>query len=649
MYTIQCDNQALYNPRTGDLPINNPYLDLEANKIGSLSFTIFPGHPMFDGINKISSLLEIYKDGDIYWRSRPSYTKLNFNGSVSYKCEEEVSRLNDFRFRQLTYTGTVDDFITAVLASYNARVPSAKQLIKGNVSTVSGNITYATTKPLGHYDALQSSIVNNVGGYIVARYTNNANYIDYYTEADLPNASQEIKYGENLVDLFIETDSDSTYSVLYPIGIKANGDTVYITSVNNNKDYLESSAGIALYGRRETSITWENITDATQLKTLAQEELNKIAVKFADSIQLSGYDLHNADSNVQTFGFLNKVKCVSAKHGLSARYVAKKMRIPLGDPDSTTIGLGKNRETLTDKITLESKKTKETSAKIQNQIYNESSRAQTAEGTLSTNITTVDGRITAEITRATNAENGKISKTTQYQTADQIVSEAVTQSGTNAGNTYIAKTTRLQTADSIVNEAVSQAATNGNNSYIAKTTYYQTADQIVLSAESAGSAAGATAGSSAGATAGATSGASAAETYVDSNAYKKVSGIAIKSEGIEVSGSTYVNIKSGGSFVVESGNFNIDTNGNVEIKGKVTAESGKIGGFNIKKRTLGDTSQGFYLHMAEHQEDRGIYLTSSNGNHFAFQALGDGTVVVEKLYLWNGTTYVDVTAKILAL
>ena len=52
--------------------------------------------------------------------------------------------------------------------------------------------------------------------------------------------------------------------------------------------------------------------------------------------------------------------------------------------------------------------------------------------------------------------------------------------------------------------------------------------------------------------------------------YDKVSGIDIVAAGIEISGSTYIKIKSGGKFLVDSGNFSIDENGNVRINGSGT-------------------------------------------------------------------------------
>lgn len=155
---------------------------------------------------------------------------------------------------------------------------------------------------------------------------------------------------------------------------------------------------------------------------------------------------------------------------------------------------------------------------------------------------------------ATSAKNASIAKTSVYQSADAIVQAAVATAGTNADNAYIAKTTSYQTADAIVNEAVSQSAISAGNNYIAKTSTYQTADSIRFTAEQN------------------------ANNYTNNNAYTIKSGIAITANGIEISGGKYVKIKSGGTFSVDSGNFAIDSNGNVRVRGAITATSGSFNG-----------------------------------------------------------------------
>ena len=165
-------------------------------------------------------------------------------------------------------------------------------------------------------------------------------------------------------------------------------------------------------------------------------------------------------------------------------------------------------------------------------------------------ITVNANAITQEVARAQNAENGKIAKTTQLQTADQIVSEAVSQSASSASGLYISKTTQLQTADAIVSAAVSQAASAAAGSYIQKTSVYQSAADIVSAAESY------TNGQlNSYSTTQQTS--SMISAYVTNNAYGIQSGVEITAEGVTVSGGKYVKIESSGALTVTAATFGI--------------------------------------------------------------------------------------------
>ena len=55
MYQILLDNNIFYDVRDKDLVVENPQLNLEINKVGTLGFKVFPSHPYFDRIeNKVS-------------------------------------------------------------------------------------------------------------------------------------------------------------------------------------------------------------------------------------------------------------------------------------------------------------------------------------------------------------------------------------------------------------------------------------------------------------------------------------------------------------------------------------------------------------------------------------------------------------------
>ena len=169
---------------------------------------------------------------------------------------------------------------------------------------------------------------------------------------------------------------------------------------------------------------------------------------------------------------------------------------------------------------------------------------------------------------AVSAKNASIAKTQTLQTADAIVSTAVAQAATAAAGAYIAKTNQYQTADAIVSTAETYAAgvastaeANAKNASIAKTTNYTSINDIIAKAEQLATAAETNAKNASIARTQIYQSASAivaaAESYTDNNAYGKVSGITITANGIDISGSQYVQIASGGYFRVTSGNFGI--------------------------------------------------------------------------------------------
>ena len=119
------------------------------------------------------------------------------------------------------------------------------------------------------------------------------------------------------------------------------------------------------------------------------------------------------------------------------------------------------------------------------------------------------------------------------------------QAATAAGQTYIAKTVSYQTADAIVNAAESYT----DNQLTSYSTTTQTADLIAAAV---------------------------------GDCYGKVSGIGITPAGVDISGSQYVAIASGGWFKVITGDFGIDTSQN-GVCMWAGASSSDSANFKVKK------------------------------------------------------------------
>lgn len=122
-------------------------------------------------------------------------------------------------------------------------------------------------------------------------------------------------------------------------------------------------------------------------------------------------------------------------------------------------------------------------------------------------------------------------------------------------------------------------------------------------------------------------------TMVTDLAYGIQSGIAITGNGIEVSGAKYVKIKSGGSFSVDSGNFAIDTSGNVTMSGTITAGAGStIGGWTMGANRMSSGSGSGYVAMDSASNGTyAIWAGNETSSSAPFRVKRDGTVTLTKL------------------
>lgn len=231
----------------------------------------------------------------------------------------------------------------------------------GTVAGISTDTaTFINDDYVGYWDLMQDKLVGEYGGYIIPRYTDEGIVIDWLTEDNLPLSTQGITFGENMADLFIETDSTDTFSVLIPLGADVRATNIHegqakqtpltIASVNDGKDYLEDEDGIVLYGRKELPVRWEEVKDATELKSLGQQYMEENAVRLAETIDLSVIDLRNVNANIESLKWMTRVAVESELHNLSEVYALSRKQTPLGAPKNGKIRLGATRATLTDRI-----------------------------------------------------------------------------------------------------------------------------------------------------------------------------------------------------------------------------------------------------------------------------------------------------------
>lgn len=94
-------------------------------------------------------------------------------------------------------------------------------------------------------------------------------------------------------------------------------------------------------------------------------------------------------------------------------------------------------------------------------------------------------------------------------------------------------------------------------------------------------------------------------------------------------------INTGGTLTIGSGNFSIDASGNVVMTGKVTASSGKIGGWNIDTDRLYAGSGASYVALNTNASYPAIWAGNGTYSSAPFRVYQDGSVYIKSLYVLN--------------
>ena len=122
MYQIKLGNYVLYDLRDEELILENPELSLEINKVGSLTFSIYPNHPYFDRINKLSSVITVLKNNIVIFKGRVISEEQGLYNSKKFECEGVLSYLNDSIVRPYSFTGSPEVYFKNLLANHNNQV-----------------------------------------------------------------------------------------------------------------------------------------------------------------------------------------------------------------------------------------------------------------------------------------------------------------------------------------------------------------------------------------------------------------------------------------------------------------------------------------------------------------------------------------------
>lgn len=355
MYQVYCDGQLIHDPRLQGYQLVSPSLSLELNKTGTFTFTLYPDHPGYGAIQKLKSIVEVQKDGAVLFRGRPLSSQEGFYRQQTYTCEGELAFLLDSRVRPFEMAGGVTELFSYLIQQHNKQVDAYKQFKVGNVTVTDpndyinrSNITYETT-----WDILNSRLIDTLGGYLWVRHEADGVYLDYLE--DFPYMStQRITFGENLLDYARTWDGSEIATALIPLGARLEDEEgnqtderLTIAEVNDKRDYVYDEEAVAQYGWIFTIQTWDDVTQAGNLKQKALDALQE-KIKTVDTIEMSAADLSQMDKSFDDFRVGQYVFVDSPPHGMDGeKFLVTKMALRLDDPSQNKLTFGRVKTSFT--------------------------------------------------------------------------------------------------------------------------------------------------------------------------------------------------------------------------------------------------------------------------------------------------------------
>lgn len=388
----------LYRPNDPQALVLSPKLTREVSKGGSLVFTMTRDHAQYDMLQKLSTVVQVRRDGKEIWRGRVLKHEADFYNRRVVYCEGALSYFNDSSITPFNYKGTLRQFLQHLIDAHNDQVKSKMKCFQlGTVTAALGNLVvqfgdadqYGVGEDYGKvWDILDKLVLKVFGGYFYCGFDaatgyNMLNYCDQAVEAKRQTA-QKIEYGRNLLNLSETTDATDLYTRIYPIGNKHTVDTSkwyyklmwwrdpskdkheerwgimeadaatvaqYLPasgySYNLEEGWIQNDTAVQKFGiiTRIVELDTDSANDtfAAGVQALQQNYAMKTSyvIRAVDLVD-AGYDTDRLDFSMYSH-------IISKPHSVDAVMLCTKLVEPLEKPAQKEFTFGMTRRTLTDR------------------------------------------------------------------------------------------------------------------------------------------------------------------------------------------------------------------------------------------------------------------------------------------------------------
>ena len=376
--------KVLYDSKypTKDTILLTPKAKLEINKAYTAEFSMLPNHYLYNRMTRFTTLIYIVYCDRLIFRGRVIDIKPDFEMKKQISCESDINFLLDNIVYPKAYSSTgfsnlisnpnrlgpyprqddyglLDTFNDGYTSNPNwigwGGVENYKKFTLGNVtvsydgvSADSGSIQIDQSKKtdtLG--DILRNELVNVYGGILTTRTENfgtpaEAHYLDYLadpyqSDQDTPENTQGIKFGVNMLNFTIESDSNEVFSRLIPL--TSDGQNI-ATLIDGRATYISVPALEARYGIIYKPVKFEKGSNGKSTLAEANKYIALRGKVWASAMSVKALDFRVFDGSVDEIKMGEKVLAYSEPHGLNEVLYCLSIEYDFLNPDETTYNIG---------------------------------------------------------------------------------------------------------------------------------------------------------------------------------------------------------------------------------------------------------------------------------------------------------------------
>ena len=127
MFKIYADNELIYDSTLTDYLITKGQITRELNKSGQFVFTIQSSHPYYNRIQKMKTIITVYKGNRKVFRGRVINEVIGFYKDKTFTCEGELGFLRDSVQRPFEFSGLPTDLLYQFIENHNSQVGPEKR------------------------------------------------------------------------------------------------------------------------------------------------------------------------------------------------------------------------------------------------------------------------------------------------------------------------------------------------------------------------------------------------------------------------------------------------------------------------------------------------------------------------------------------